>query len=276
MTNILIRKASGVEEPFSEEKLVSSLGRAGASSAVISSILDHIRGELQDGMTTEEIYNHAFTLLKKSEFRSASRYNLKRALMQLGPSGHPFETLIGAVMEKAGFSVKVATVVRGMCVDHEVDILALKDEILRIVEAKYHNDPGIKSDVKVVLYVHARFMDIEKESRRDKARASIIHEPWIITNTKFTTDAIEYGKCAGLSLIGWNYPQDGNLQDMIEESGLHPISSLLSLTNSQKNLLLEKGIVLCRDIEREPQLLDFLGVKNSQKKVILDEIHMLS
>ena len=270
---ILIKKSSGEEEIYSEEKLLNSLRRAGASSSVISSILDHIRKELKTGMTSMEIYNHAFSLLKKAERRSALRYNLRRALMELGPSGHPFESLIGSVMETKGYAVKVATTVKGFCVNHEVDVLASKDNILRIIEAKYHNTLGVKSDVKVILYVHSRFTDIERESK--KGGSLIKHEPWIITNTKFTSDAIKYGECSKINLVGWNYTHDGNLQDLIEESGLHPISSLLSLSRAQKNFFLQKGIVLCRDLENEPALLKSLGISFSKSDSILREIRML-
>jgi len=77
------------------------------------------------------------------------------------------------------------------------------------------------------------------------------------------------------NLVGWNYPHDGNLQDLIEESGLHPISSLLSLSRAQKNFFLQKGIVLCRDLENEPALLKSLGISFSKSDSILREIRML-
>jgi hypothetical protein len=44
-----------------------------------------IYSELKEGMTTSEIYGHAFSLLKKYHVSLAARYSLKQAIMDLGP-----------------------------------------------------------------------------------------------------------------------------------------------------------------------------------------------
>ena len=46
--------------------------------------------------------------------------------------------------------------------DHEVDVVAKKDNMVFFLECKYHNHRGTYSDIKTALYVHARFVDIEK------------------------------------------------------------------------------------------------------------------
>ena len=40
----------------------------------------------------------------------------------------------------------------------------------------------------------------------------------------------------------------GNLHDMIEDTGLHPITCLTMLSGTQKKNLMEKGVVLCRNV----------------------------
>ena len=62
---VFIVKRSGEREPFSETKLRSSLEKALAPSAMIDDIVKHIQSELKEGMTTSEIYRHAFWLLNK-------------------------------------------------------------------------------------------------------------------------------------------------------------------------------------------------------------------
>src|SRR3989338_10273149 len=159
---IMIVKASGEVEPFSDAKLRRSLLRVKASPDNIETIIEHVRKELKPNMPTSQIYRHAFSLLKKENRPTASRYALKQAIRELGPSGHPFEKLIGALLTYEGFSVEVGKTVQGLCVTHEVDVLAQKYNQHIMVECKFHNQPGIKSDVKISLYIHARFQDVEK------------------------------------------------------------------------------------------------------------------
>lgn len=273
--NILIKKASGEFEPYLESKLTESLRRAGAGYKTIQSITGHLRLELKEGMSTADIYKHAFTLLRRAEKRVALRYNLKRALMEMGPTGHPFEKLIGAIFQSQGYKVVVATTIQGGCITHEVDVLAQKDNVIRVVEAKYHNALGVKSDVKVALYVHARFLDIKKGANRQNRGQETVYEPWIVTNTKFSNDAVKYGECNGLHLVGWNYPRDNNLQDMIEGSGVHPISSLSALSRGQKRSLLEKGLVLCKDVPKDQTILSSIGIDRARAERVFREVDLL-
>ena len=89
----LITKADGSTEYFKVEKLRRSLRRAGAAPNEVNVIVAQITKELYDGIKTQEIYRHAFTLLRASELPAATRYSLRRALFGLGPSGFPFETI---------------------------------------------------------------------------------------------------------------------------------------------------------------------------------------
>lgn len=275
-TEILITKASGETEPFSESKLRHSLEKVKASSDTIQNIIQHIRHELRPGMTTSHIYHHAFSLLRKKDRPIACRYSLKRAIHNLGPSGHPFEKLIGKLLVSQGFTVEVGKIVKGFCVNHEIDVIAEKDNLKIIVECKFHNQSGIKSDIKVSLYVEARFQDIEKEWKRDPIHLKKKHEAWLITNTKLTTDAIQYAKCVGMKTIGWSYPKNESLEILIDKSGLHPITCLTTLNNYQKNQLLEKDIVLCKELLDQKKLLQQFNLSNQKMHDLIDEINKLS
>ena len=86
-----------------------------------------------------------------------------------------------------------------------------------------------------------------------------LDEGWLITNTKFTEKAIRYAECNGVKLIGWNYPEAGNLHDLVEETGVHPITCLTSISEGEKRTLMEQGIVLCESIRSEKPKLRTLG-----------------
>ncbi len=96
---MLVVKASGEIEPFSDTKLRRSLERVKASPATIAKVVAHIRQEFASGSTTRDIYKHAFSLLRKHERPAAARYSLKRAIMELGPTGHPFENLVAELLK---------------------------------------------------------------------------------------------------------------------------------------------------------------------------------
>ena len=118
--------------------------------------------ELVDGITTKEIYHKAFELLHKEEKPIALKYSLKRAIMELGPSGFPFEKFVAEIFKFKGYTAETGKLVKGFCVEHEVDVVAWNKDKLIMCEAKFHNDPGMKSDLKVALYVKARFDDLRK------------------------------------------------------------------------------------------------------------------
>jgi hypothetical protein len=154
-----------------------------------------------------------------------------------------------------------------------MDIVAWNRHKLIMIEAKFHNEFGLKSDLKVALYVKARFDDLSVPTfvfGGEKPRK--LDEGVLITNTKFSEQAIKYGQCAGLKMIGWNYPSKGNLHQIIEESGLHPSTCLSTLSNVHKRALLDKGVILCKDIKNESNLLREIGMTNQKIGEVMDEI----
>lgn len=272
---ILIIKESGETAEFSDTKLRASLMRAGASNQQIDSIIEQIESKLHPGISTRSIYKQAFSLLKESSRHLAARYHLKRAIMELGPSGYPFEKYIGEILRIQGYEIKIGEIVQGKCVQHEVDVLASKDQHQLMVECKYHNQPGHICDIKVPLYIHSRFTDIVAQWNKTNNDPNIHYEGWVATNTQFSQDAIQYSTCIGLKLLGWNYPAKGSLKSLIDSLGLYPITCLTSLTAHEKQELLDKKIVLCREIQDNQKLLDGLHIKSGRQSIILQETHLL-
>lgn len=272
---IMVIKANGEREVFNRDKLRASLLHSGATESATEDVLSHILSELHDNMTTSDIYQHAFSVLQQISKPVARSYSLRRAVMDLGPSGFPFEDFIAEILKTKGFQCVTRQTVLGKCVPHEVDVVAYNENKLVMVEAKFHNELGTKSDLKVALYVKARFDDL-KENVFDYGGANRhITDCWLITNTKFSSTAIHYGVCVNLTMIGWNYPEKGNLQDMIEEEELHPITCLASLSQVDKKTLLGQRIVLCSDIKKNPKLLNgFLG-QDFDIRPVINEINEL-
>src|SRR5690606_27233333 len=115
-----IIKASGERHVFSEDKLRVSLLRSGAPMSTVNNIIEAVISKLYDGITTAEIYRLAFSMLKKKGKGTAAKYKLKNALMELGPTGFPFEQFIARVFQQMGFETQTGKLLEGKCVFHEV------------------------------------------------------------------------------------------------------------------------------------------------------------
>lgn len=271
--SLKIIKSTGKKDAFSIQKLRSSLFKSGADELTIESIIDVIRDELYQGISTNKIYNRAFALLKNSKSIYASKYKLKKAIHELGPTGFPFEKFIGALMEYSGYKVEVGKIMQGKCVSHEVDVVASKNEQHIVAECKFHSEKTTTCNVKVPLYIHSRYQDIIAQY---KNTPKCPNEGWVVTNTRFTTDAITYGKCAGLYLLSWDYPKNNGLKERIDRLGLYPITVSTLLTTREKQFLLSHDIVLCNQLIKDVFYLDQLKISETRKTKILAEISMLS
>lgn len=269
ITNIV--KYNGDVVPFDVNKLINSLRRSNANENVIQDIVQKIEDQIEEGMTTKKIYQLAFRMLKSKSSVSASKYKLKKALMELGPSGYPFERFIGKVLEHEGYETEVGVIEQGNCVQHEIDVIAQKDNAHYMIECKYHSSQGRFCNVKTPLYIQSRFLDMENKWKHKKGHKNKIHKGGLYTNTRFTTDALQYGNCVGLLMTSWDYPNNNGLKDRIDRLGLHPLTALTNLTKAEKNKLLDKGIVLCRELHANPSLLTKIGIHQKRHKKILKD-----
>lgn len=272
--NVLIVKASGEKVPFSREKLINSMQKAGADEQTSDDIMKYIESELYDEISTQKIYNLAFQKLKQKSSKAAGKYKLKSALMELGPSGFAFEKFIGEIFKYKGFHIEIGQIVQGKCVTHEIDVMATKGDEKNIIECKYHNRPGIVCDVKIPLYVHSRFQDVVQETNFTKNKNQL-NRVWIATNTRFSSDAIKYGLCAEMNLLGWDYPKNENLKEMIDRSGLYPITCMHNITLEEKSILMNRGIILGKDLLTNRNLLTELGMNYQRAENVLKEIETI-
>lgn len=269
--SITITKADGSQEIFKVEKLRRSLRRAGANANEINEIVAAVEHDLYDGAQTQVIYRKAFALLRNTHSDVAARYSLRRALFGLGPTGFPFEQFLSRVFEKKGYTTKTGVVIPGKCAEHEIDVAAYKDDHSFVGEAKFHARPGIKSDLQVAMYSYARLLDL-REAKICNEDICGIKEFWLITNTKFTSAARRYGECVGLKLLSWDYPKHENLHDIIEKSGVYPVTILQSISASQIETLIARGMILCTDILENPSILRHLHISQQKHERILAEI----
>lgn len=271
MTAKELIKTTGDIEEFSLEKLQQSIERAGIDAQKAQEIAEDIFAQ-PNIKTTVDVHAAAYEKLKENYRPVAARYNLKRALMALGPSGFPFEQFFARLLEANGYTTSTNRTLRGMCVEHEIDVMAYKDHRHFIFECKFHNHLGYKSDVQTVLYMKARFDDIKARwSSIHEGRDEHLHKLWIVTNTQFTTQAEEYAACVDIALMSWRHPKGGSLAELIDKSGLHPVTAITKLNHRQKEYLVNHGVVLCREVEERQDVLQRAGIHGNKLAQIIAE-----
>jgi hypothetical protein len=266
-----IIKTTGDIEEFSLEKLAQSIERAGIGTQKAQEIASDVFAR-SDLKTTTDVHEATYEKLKENYRPVAARYNLKRALMELGPSGFPFEQFFARLLEASGYTTSTNRTLRGMCIEHEIDVMAYKDNRHFIFECKFHNHLGYKSDVQTVLYMKARFDDIKTRWESiHEGRNEHLHKLWIVTNTQFTTQAEEYAKCVGIELMSWRCPKGNSLAELIDKAGIHPVTAITKLTHRQKEYLVNHGVVLCREIEQRQDVLKRAGIQGHKLGQIIAE-----
>lgn len=260
----IIVKADGSSEIFDPERLAMSLVRSGAGDFAAKRIAGTIADTVASGTSSKKIYARAFALLRKEARPIAARYALRSAMLDLGPSGHPFEDFVSHLYRAEGWQVETRKIISGKCVPHEIDLYASHKEQNEFLaaELKYHNDPGYKTDLKVALYVKSRFDDIFACNASE--RSCPIDRGLLVTNTKFTSEAIAYAECSGIELLGWGYPADNSLFMRMSRSKVYPITTLTGLSRAEKRLLIENGIIAVDEIINNRAALDSLHLSSER------------
>jgi Holliday junction resolvase-like predicted endonuclease len=268
--NLNIKKSSGRIEKFSREKLIRSLMNSGADFKSAEKIVKKLGPKLYPNISTQRIHRLAYALLKRDSNKIAADYRIDRAILELGPDGFLFEKFIARMLQAEGFETKTNLTLKGRCVSHEIDIEAIKNKKRSLIECKFHNNDTRTNDVKVALYVHARSLDLAANKDND------FDDFWLISNTKFTQDAIVYANCSGLRIIGKNTPPGSTVATMVARTKMYPISCLSSLKRNHRKMLNDRGVLAISDLRGEIPLMLQIGLTEKEISKILDEMTFLN
>ena len=266
-----IVKHSGNIVDYNPSKLEQSLMKSGASQRVVKTILEAIEKEIYEGISTKQIYKMAFGLLKKVSNSNAARYNLKEAIRLLGPAGFFFEKYIALLFSSENYQAVTNLILQGKCVSHEIDILVKKDSAIAMIECKFHMGKDANSDVKVPMYILSRFNDLKDNRHTIFTRNDTVSKCWIVTNNRFTTDAIAFAKCSKLNLLSWNYPENDNLKTKNDTNYLYPITCLTTLSLAEKDKLLFLDVILVKELINNSESLEKIGLSSNRIKNVLKE-----
>ncbi len=254
-------KYSGGIEPFNPEKIKYTILDAGGSKKLAEEAVQKVTKEYHKGMTTKEILNILLKFLKK-EPGVSERYDLKRAIMSLGPSGFPFETFFANLLNYYDYTTKVGEKLIGNGRVYEIDIIAEKNINSQrkkfMIECKYHNKLGIRTKIHHAKHTYQKFLKLQKYN---------FNQPWLTTNTKCSLDTLNYAKKVNLKITSWKYPKNESLKDLIKNKKLYPITILKFLPKEIKEKLYNSKILILKDLFKYNKT-DLIRITGLTKKEI--------
>jgi len=193
-------------------------------------------------MTSRDIYKKILRAISEERGLKAlhQRYQLKDAIMRMGPAGFAFENYIASLLEYYDYQVTgIRSKIHGKCATHEIDLIGIKDDKKFLIECKYHSFRGVYTGLKESLYTHVRFLDMQP-----KFSGEII-----FCNTQVSNHAKKYAKCIGQQIFSWRYPASNSLEKIIEKFNLYPIT-ILNLSQNELKMFSECNIMVAKDLLR--------------------------
>ncbi|MCS7200896.1 MAG: restriction endonuclease [Patescibacteria group bacterium] len=262
-------KANGEREPYQKEKIINSLQKIGAERGLIDEVISFLERTLPSTTTTKDIFNKIYSFLEGRNKKLRVKYNLKKAISLLGPAGYSFEKYFSKILEHHGYHVQTNIFLKGRCLSYEIDIFASREEIDYLIECKFHQFLNKKNDIKTILYVYGRYLDL-----REKFNKGVL---WLVTNTKFTSETIKFANCYDIKLTSWNYPLTSNLPLLIETKHLYPVTILTCCYKKVFSQLVRADIILIEDLLNKERrfLKKITSLSDEELERIIKEAEML-
>jgi len=243
---VLVTKANGTKQPFSRRKVVRTCIRMGATRAEAELIANEIETRIYAGISTKKILQMIFRRIKKYKPVIKHQIDLRRALSLINPAPE-FEQFVRLLLSEYGYQVTPNQIIRGKCVEHEIDAVAKKNGKTYLVEVKHHYKYHTPTSLDVSRISRAVFEDVA-EGHELGLNDLEIDYAMIVCNTKLSEHAKRYADCKGIFHIGWSSPKNGDLQSMIEQKKLYPITFLKGLNAETRNKLASNGILLLKQL----------------------------
>ena len=264
---VYVIKANGERAVFEKGRIVKTCTRSGVPNDVARGIADEVASKVYDGMQTSEILDMVLARLKKFEAHHYHKYKLKEAIAALEPNFNEFEKYTEHLLRALGYKTKWNLIIKGECVEHQIDVLAEKDGVAYMVECKHHVNPHRWCGLGTMLQTWAAFDDIFKGENDHNLKAV-----WLVTNTKFSAHAVRYATAKKMILTGWNYPAKQSLRDMIEKESLYPIT-ILHTEKKKYEEFSNAGILLLKELVEASisELHRRTGIKENELRILKEK-----
>ena len=247
----------------------------GATREVAEAIAEKIEMNIYDGVGSRKILQMIFRQLSKHKPATKHLIDLRKAL-SLMKAKPDFERFIQILLSEHGYEVTPNQIIRGKCVEHEVDAIARKDGETYIVEVKHHFNYHARTGLDTSRIARAVFEDVT-EGLKLGLNNQQIDKAMIVCNTKFSEHAELYAQCRGIKQIGWSSPPDRNLRIMIAEKKLFPITYLKGLTSATMGKLTSAGTILLKQLvtKNSDELRRETGIPKETLDLIIERARMI-
>lgn len=266
-----IVKSTGEVTEFDVNKIRATLRRAGAKPELVEKVIENVNRKATDGMTTRQIHQLIRRELRKLSRSLANRYNLRDALLKLGPAGFKFEKYVASILTAYQYEVELPEDdIPGLCVRHEIDCIARRDGKTAMIEAKFRNRFGETVNLKDVMSTWSCFLDLVDGAAQGKGQR--FDEVWVVTNGRFSERSLQFGVCRGMHLVGWG-AEEHSLARLVDHATLYPITAISDIKASEMDGFAANNLMLCRQIAGRDteELAKTVGLPPERTKKIIAE-----
>lgn len=246
---VYVTKADGTTQPFNREKVIKTCLRIGATRTIAELVAKNVESMIYEGIETRKILQMIFKQLRKQKPVFRHQIDLRKALGLLNPAPD-FERYIQLLLSEHGYDVTPNQIVKGKCVEHEVDAIASKNGKTCLVEIKHHFSYHTQTSLDVPRISRAVFEDVTEGYELGLNNLKIDYS-MIVCNTKLSEHSKRYANCRGIDHIGWGSPKNHNLEKMIEEKKLYPITFLKGLNTETRHNLISNRIIMLKHLNEK-------------------------
>jgi len=243
---VYVTKADGSKQGFDREKVFRTCLRLHATPERAQQVADKVEEKAYDGISTKKILHLIFHYLSKHEPELKYQIDLREAVSKLR-SKPDFEIFVGMLLQEYGYRVLMNQIISGRCVDHEIDVIAVKDPEVMYVEVKHHREQHTYTGLDIFLKANSTYEDLKSGYGKGNNMLEFTRG-MVVCNTKVSDLAMRYAKCQGIGHIGWRAPEDRGLEQMIEEKKMYPVTILKELSPTVEAKLGDVGIIILKQL----------------------------
>lgn len=155
---MLITKADGTKQTYQRKKVIKTCRRLRASKETAEHVADQIENRLYEGISSKKILQMIFMYLTDPP-GVKHQVDLRKAISLLR-SQPDFERFIQMLLEEYGYEITGNQILRGKCVEHEIDAIATKDDETYLIEIKHHSNNHAYSGLDIPRITQATFEDL--------------------------------------------------------------------------------------------------------------------
>lgn len=233
MSSIFVTKYNGSLEEYDREKVIRSILAAGIGKEDVLKVLSQVEEKLYDKIPTVELYRLVNQELESASFNEDRHlYRLRERLSEM--DSIDFEKFVASLLENEGYKTKWNTIAEGKCVEHQIDVIAQKNDEIYFVEVKHHRNQHRECGLGTIIELWGRLDDLRDGFGKGLSKYDFTNA-WLFCNNKFSEHARRYAQAKNLLLTGWKYSNFGtNLEKLVEKKGAGEVSKLMTKLKSER------------------------------------------